>query len=402
MGLAASQARLLSLTSRIHDVEFEAQQIQQQKLKLALLEDAAYEEYNNALDAQSLSFRTTDGQTIAATFENLCGIGSINNKINTSAHYVFRTKDDELIVPSDVYEGFDKFSQAGSTDPYKFALYMMGVDTTSTDFSKAVSGLEANENNTALQKVKSELSDLIKNTLYPVSAKAEENKNLKDDDLTESVNKFVEEIMEALEGVNPVSTIKAKMQNREADLPEGFEAIQKKFQEYEFNLYKKNNGAKSIYENYSTDKSNFDQNKFDYYVRWAQLINLEGGLDAGGCVVDYDLEKNAQMLNDSLMSGHIFVDKIYDNRDGSITEDPTSASSDSNISYVNTSSIDSTALKRAEAKYNKKLKDIEKIDKKYDMNLNRLETERTALTTEYDSVKNVIKENIERTFGIFS
>ena len=36
------------------------------------------------------------------------------------------------------------------------------------------------------------------------------------------------------------------------------------------------------------------------------------------------------------------------------------------------------------------------------MELNRLETERSALTTEYDSVKKVISDNIERTFGIFS
>ena len=47
-------------------------------------------------------------------------------------------------------------------------------------------------------------------------------------------------------------------------------------------------------------------------------------------------------------------------------------------------------------------KQIDKKDKQFDMDLNRLETERTALTTEYDSVKKVIQDNIERTFGIFS
>ena len=36
------------------------------------------------------------------------------------------------------------------------------------------------------------------------------------------------------------------------------------------------------------------------------------------------------------------------------------------------------------------------------LELSKLETERTALTTEYDSVKKVISDNIERTFGIFS
>ena len=48
------------------------------------------------------------------------------------------------------------------------------------------------------------------------------------------------------------------------------------------------------------------------------------------------------------------------------------------------------------------MKEINRIDKNYYLTLNRLETERTALTTEYDSVKKVISDNIERSFGIFS
>ena len=36
------------------------------------------------------------------------------------------------------------------------------------------------------------------------------------------------------------------------------------------------------------------------------------------------------------------------------------------------------------------------------MTLSKLETERNALKTEYDSVKKVVEDNIERTFGIFS
>ncbi len=80
----------------------------------------------------------------------------------------------------------------------------------------------------------------------------------------------------------------------------------------------------------------------------------------------------------------------------------TSPSSDSCLSYTEVTSIDSTAVKKAEAKYEKDLKEIDKKDKRYDLTLSKLETERTALTTEYDSVKKVIEDNIDRTFGIFS
>ena len=56
----------------------------------------------------------------------------------------------------------------------------------------------------------------------------------------------------------------------------------------------------------------------------------------------------------------------------------------------------------AEAEYEHKMKQIDKKDQKFDLDLSKLETERTALTTEYDSVKKVIEDNIDRTFGIFS
>ena len=65
-------------------------------------------------------------------------------------------------------------------------------------------------------------------------------------------------------------------------------------------------------------------------------------------------------------------------------------------------SVDKTAVAKAEAKYENDMKKIDQKDKKHDMDLAKLETERTALTTEYDSVKKVINDNIERTFGIFS
>ena len=65
MGMAASQARLLSITARIHDVEYQAQSIQNAKLQLATQEDRIYTEYNEALNATTLKaeFNWTDTTT---------------------------------------------------------------------------------------------------------------------------------------------------------------------------------------------------------------------------------------------------------------------------------------------------------------------------------------------------
>ena len=45
---------------------------------------------------------------------------------------------------------------------------------------------------------------------------------------------------------------------------------------------------------------------------------------------------------------------------------------------------------------------IQEKDKRFDLSLSKLDAEREALTKQRDSLKTVIKENIEKSFGIFS
>lgn len=51
MGMSSSQARLLTLTARQHSIEYKAQKIQAEKLRLANDSDRIYNEYLDALDA---------------------------------------------------------------------------------------------------------------------------------------------------------------------------------------------------------------------------------------------------------------------------------------------------------------------------------------------------------------
>ena len=44
MGMAASQARLLTITARMHDVEYKAQSIQNAKIQLSTQSDQVYQE----------------------------------------------------------------------------------------------------------------------------------------------------------------------------------------------------------------------------------------------------------------------------------------------------------------------------------------------------------------------
>ena len=59
-------------------------------------------------------------------------------------------------------------------------------------------------------------------------------------------------------------------------------------------------------------------------------------------------------------------------------------------------------LKKAEAKYESDMRKIDAKDKKYDTDLAALEAERNAIKTEMDTLKTVAKDNVDRTFKLFS
>ena len=74
--------------------------------------------------------------------------------------------------------------------------------------------------------------------------------------------------------------------------------------------------------------------------------------------------------------------------------------------YTNASDIvsvqDDAAIARAEVKYKNATTEIENKDKKYDQDLKKLDTQHNALQTEYESLKNVIDKNVDRSFKAFS
>ena len=58
MGMSSSQARLLTLTSRLHSIEHKAQKLEAEKLRLANDSDRVYENYLEKLDATKIQYNT--------------------------------------------------------------------------------------------------------------------------------------------------------------------------------------------------------------------------------------------------------------------------------------------------------------------------------------------------------
>ena len=421
MGLAASQARLLSLTSRIHDVEFEAQQLQYAKLKLAMVEDDVLKRYEEALDAETLTMPSADGKSrIKATFNNLCGLGSINNNIGRN-HYIFRNHG-QVMVPHDVYTNYSEY---GGSDPYDFAMYMMGVNvngesdengqTVSDSYQKQKELLLNSCDNKRVNELYKNLNDQIKkifdeNKVPGSDTTGKEYEGALKQFQTDIFNALISDDITSLKSHIGVDMdklskdINIKIDGKTISLYDLMEQLSPKAREIENLAFKANNGAERFYSELGYDSANFDKKLFDYYVRWAQIIINEGGIDAcidASCGEDA-VEENAELLNQYIMFGKISIDAVYDDGKGGISDFPTSNATDTVVYMDKEEKVDSTAVKKAEAERDRKLKEINRIDKNYDLTLNRLETERTALTTEYDSVKKVISDNVERTFGIFS
>ena len=109
MGMSASQAKLLDLTTRLHNVELQAQNIESQKIALAIQEDSVYQEYCDAYNATKyqVAFKNDDGTKAYknASFETLC-------KYSDSRQVQYALKDSksgQIIVPKDVVQNYKNY-----------------------------------------------------------------------------------------------------------------------------------------------------------------------------------------------------------------------------------------------------------------------------------------------------
>lgn len=398
MGMAASQARLLTITARIHDVEYQAQSIQNAKVQLATQSDQVYQEYLDALDATTLTIKDYDKNIITANFNNLWG----KNAVETGNSYALFSSKGALIVSDEEKEAYDAFKNAGGEDAYKFAIFMMdggqgqsvgkpgedeNLDENVRNAEESVASAHADDS--VLSKYQKTMNDLLAEFISVSALDASDAADITDADSMQTM----------LNGTDFDDGIKKQ-------LDQIFEEYKTAEATYKNHLY--NNYAEEVFTSAYGDAEAFDQETFDYYLDLYKKIEAAGG----NCISidDYnagnnnsDAANDSEWLKNMIECGKITIDIVKkDNKTGEYSYSATSPSSDTYLDYTTTTSIDKSELAKVEAEYEHATKEIDAKDKKYDLDLSKLETERTALTTEYDSVKKVISDNIERTFGIFS
>ena len=387
MGMAASQARLLTLTARLHDVEFEAQSIQQAKLALADQEDAVYQKYLAALDATCITGTMMQGSqevTIPATFQNLCGGWENMLSVGTTgkAYGLVNQSSGKLYVNQNIYDAYQNFS--GSDDD-EFALKMLGYtqseidayikhrDTKGTFYPLASS--EGASASTGLKKVDPNTDAYSDSNTYYIK-----NAETGAFELCSDMSVYTE-------------------QNESGDvLFDPDKCNVELYTEIPDDDTTTTPDASIIDVNAMNEKLNSSEGL--YYQNTFTMIK-----ECGGCeVIDENCKNNSEWLTSAVENGLVGIFILSED-----TTDPdgfkfeqTSTGSDIPLSDTAVSSIDSTELKKAEVEYNKDLSAINKKDTQFDMALEELETERTSITTELESLRTVIDDNIERTFGVFS
>ena len=376
MGMAASQARLLTLTARLHDVEHSAQSIQHAKLQLATQQDDAYEAYQRALDATSLTFLTMDSSgrqsNVVANFNNLFAL----NGANASGHnYALIDSRGRVIVSDEIEQGYDNFMNSNYTkNAYVFAMYMLyggnGFDHRDIPDPPPPPPLD-------------EYSDIIHQIVNKINDNIGENGNQ---------DSYLQGLLENA-GI--------LMSNGNVNINAFVSGI------INGNSQIANDILNHFFRTYSTqmfnemEMPNEQVAEFNYYVRMFNAIQQHGGCIS---ITDFDgpdgsAATNSEWLTAMIQSGQFTIELFsQDNQ----TLHGTSVADDTVLSYTTTTQIDKVALAKAEAEYEHELKRIDRKDKKFDMDLSKLEAERSALTKQYDSLKKVVDDNIERTFGIFS
>ena len=141
MGLSSSQARLLTLTSRMHDIEYKAAKLEAQKLQMANESRKAYDDYLVALDATKIQMKTinTDGSLnyVDATYNNLLNAGYYIEFLETNEIWSKngRVEDGKIAITQADKDNYDIAS--GNRD-FFIALQTGRVDATGKNLTDGV------------------------------------------------------------------------------------------------------------------------------------------------------------------------------------------------------------------------------------------------------------------------
>ena len=305
MGMSASQVRLLTVTKRIHEVENEAQRVQNQKMLLGLESDEAYEEYLAAMEQQNIEQAIFNSDT--GTFEwNVANIATM-----FANGYRFQVQNP--LQPSVTLN-------AGTVNVLTF--------------------------NSTTHEVEANGAALADPTLYVPE--------------------------------NTTSITAGTMLYKDPDCTIPYGTVK--------SLTQPDDDAAGSYQLELSSSLQVDS--------WPALRDALG-IDSNNNA----LETNPNLLRELVYNAKILILSLQLADDG-VNHEWKETNIATNVGLRENE--DDSRIARAEADYEAALRRIDKKEEKYDADLAKMDQERLALTTQLDTFKTCSKDNIDRTFKVFS
>lgn len=367
MGLSASQARMLQLTARRSDIEYQMQQIAQSRLALADQMSIISRNYTEALNDQVLYFRETsdDNSKIKLTHMHVLQQG----------YEIYDTKAGEIVQPS-------------------FKANLSDFDFSSIDASSTLSGIIGSADKQKTMYITNEAGKKqlvteksLEENGYTVIGK-DTNSTGKEKDLQEGLRDGTYSLADkdgkavdykSVTNITDESNINASLTMKNG----------------KFYLLSQDGKTQTevIFGNHKDADGNdlgegYDKEKNILYLN-SDKLNKTGLLssellDAGLREAKYQLVSKSNSSEDVDVRGQKYA--IYDWRSSSFISDVPDTTNDG----------------AATATYEGETSEAQQKDKTLELKLKNLENEHKAVETEIDSVKQVITKNIEGSFKLFT
>lgn len=374
MGMAASQARLLSITARMTDNENTGQDISSAKIQLSDKMDQLNKDYLAALDATKLTVLTGFNDSNEVYTDISYNLMTGFQTVAAGKQYVVTDKDGKVLISKKMAEAYE----AGNGDLNKF-LAALGYSQANIDITKNTSGAEDEDVDKLLTKQK--IHDAWDEYLTSVGLEFEDKEHGLEFGYTSlGTGAFDGFATYTYNGITyPL--------NYDGTTPEQRE-------KYDY--------AMSLTEAYYGDSDSANTLKTAANPENAEYIqylkNIFQRIQQTGYYTETDeaktLKDNA-WFEEQLRKGELLLE-YYSVTDKKFVS--TSIDEDANIQEVD----DDREIALVEQQYKIDMAEAERKDNIFDMRLRQLDTEHNALQTEYDTVKSVIDKNVEKTFNTFS
>lgn len=463
MGLASSQARLLSITARLSSNEYESQQISNAKMRLATQSQEASETYIAALNDTQFSFVSYDSTgesfntalTAATLYEyadnknqyiltNAAGKVLLNN--TDLNNYKNSSNLDEFLAKY----GIDKEFKTTTLDTLwnsifnkKNSNYLKQYDN---DWAQAIESYKISYSESTWKAAKLAAQEKYLKSLSKYTAlvtKKSEGEDILNEDILQKQSIMEQDRDNFTKLLSYESALESKIIEKAESNGTGrsgvgnltYEQLSKLYDDYKKykneiakyndeldelglsanNAYKYSDTSKAQwYTNlwYKVNGPSTDKSGLDNYASFIASDGIREYADGLIPANDAKILNSTQWISNALSKGLVSIEKAEYSGDEMTLQDKANPFK-FNLNGISwkgqiyssipdiVESDNDKAVAQAEAEYQRRTAEINAKDEKYQRKISLLDSEHNAIQTEYESVKSAMNKNMERSFKAF-